>query len=1018
MADPPWSGLENQALPGQGIGRHALPIVFVLLVALLVTGAALAIWDSRQTATAEYRSNQAKMGLVLAEQTTRALQVVDLVVQGIRQEVVDEGIDSPDRFRLFMSNEAMFLHLQNRQERMPQLEALVVLDATGHVINNSRGWPPSGAVESDADVFVHFDSITDNGAYISIPQKSDVTKDWAVYLARRVTGRDGQLLGIVSAAISLHYFRDLFEVARPDADGSVTIVRDDGTILLHHPDDGRVTIGGRIPATFSWYRVAAAGGGHYISGGLGDFEPRSVWVQRLRDFPLLVDVVVGIHGALTPWRHQAFYIAAGTVAIVATLSILFSLLGLQFRRLSRSEASVSQRNVDLERSSALLAEQARELRATAEALRNSERDVAEKSSLLETTLENMDEGIMLVTADRTVAVCNARAMELLDLPPELLATRPSFAEILAYQSRNGEFSHSQPNVLELVQSGGILDTPHVYERHRPDGSVLEVRSAPMPDGGVVRIYADVTERKAAESRADTARAQAESARAQAEAANRAKTDFLANMSHEIRTPMNGIIGLSEVLLRGKLDPPQREYAEGVRDSAKSLLDVINDILDISKLEAGRLELEPRDFDLVGTVEAAVGLLELNAREKRLALNVEIAPEVRYTAHGDPVRLRQVMLNLIGNALKFTERGKVDVRVSLAKGTEPDRVLFEVADTGIGLSQDSMSRLFQKFTQADSSISRRFGGTGLGLAISRELVELMGGTIGVDSVLGQGSRFHFVLTLPKADRQTTPASATARTEPPPPPRRPGRKLHVLVVDDNKINRQLATVLLETEGHRVSTASNGREAVEAAMRDDFDAILMDVQMPVMDGVQATRRIRALPPPKSAVRIIALTADALAGADERYRAAGMDAYVSKPLDPLVLFEKLARATGEAVRARPIGAGIAVMNEAAIQNLREILPGARFAEFLAESVADIAARGTRLRASLDAEDAGTAAREAHDMVSVAGNCGAGVVSATAREIERACRAGDIAAAKAHIDAFEAATTEAIERLNAMLAA
>jgi signal transduction histidine kinase/DNA-binding NarL/FixJ family response regulator len=1007
----------TDAAPGQGIGRHALPIVFFVLAALLVTGAGLTIWDARETATIEYRSNHAKMGLVLAEQTTRALQVVDLVVQGIRQDVIDEGVDTPERFRAFMSNEAMFQHLQNRQERMPQLEALVVLDASGRVVANSRVWPPSGAVESDADVFIHFDSITDNGAYISIPQKSDVTKDWAVYLARRVTNRDGQVLGIVSAAISLRYFRDLFEAARPDADGSVTIVRDDGTILLHHPDDGRVTIGGRIPTAFPWYRVAAAGGGHYISDGLGNFERRSVWVQRLRDFPLLVDVVVGVQAALTPWRHQSFYIAAGTVAMVATLGILFSLLGAQFGRLSRSEASLSQRNVDLERSSAMLADQARALGATAEALRVSERDVAEKSNLLETTLEHMDEGIMLVTADRTVAVCNKRAMELLDLPLELVARRPNFAEVLAYQWRNNEFSHSQADVVELIRSGGILDTPHVYERQRPDGSVLEVRSAPMPNGGIVRVYADVTERKAAESRADMARAQAESARAQAEAANRAKTDFLANMSHEIRTPMNGIIGLSEVLLRGKLDPRQQEYAEGVRDSAKSLLDVINDILDISKLEAGRLELEPRDFDLVGTVEASASLLGLHAREKRLELNVDIAPEVRYMAHGDPVRLRQVLLNLIGNALKFTERGAVDVRVSIAEGEDPDRVLFEVADTGIGMTDDSKSRLFQKFTQADSSISRRFGGTGLGLAISRELVELMGGTIGVDSVLGQGSRFYFVLTLPKAAGATTAAGVTTPAEAPRPALPSWRKLHVLVVDDNKINRRLATVLLETEGHRVSTASNGREAVEAAMRDDFDAILMDVQMPVMDGVQATRRIRALPAPKSAVPIVALTADALAGADERYRAAGMDAYVSKPLDPAILFEKLAQVTGETAGIRPAGAGVPAMNETTIQNLREILPGAQFAEFLAESVADITARGTRLRASLDSGDTATAAREAHDMVSVAGNCGAGVVSAIGREIERACRAGDIVGAGAHIDAFESATTEAIDRLNILLA-
>ena len=391
--------------------------------------------------------------------------------------------------------------------------------------------------------------------------------------------------------------------------------------------------------------------------------------------------------------------------------------------------------------------------------------------------------------------------------------------------------------------------------------------------------------------------------------------------------------------------------------------------------------------------------------------------MQYTAHGDPVRLRQVLLNLIGNALKFTERGKVVVRVSPVAGGDDDRVLFEVVDTGIGMTEESKSRLFQKFTQADSSISRRFGGTGLGLAICRELVELMGGTIGVDSEPGQGSRFYFVLALPKANGEIKPAAAAA-TAVTATPKLSGRKLHVLVVDDNKINRRLATVLLETEGHRVSVASNGREAVEAVMRDDFDVVLMDVQMPVMDGVQATRRIRSLPAPKSAVPIVALTADALAGADERYRAAGMDAYVSKPLDPALLFERLAQVTGETAPSRSADMGVPTMNDAAVQTLRELLPGAQFAEFIAEAVSDIVARAARLRATIDAGDTATAAREAHDMVSIAGNCGASAVSAIAREIEQACRGGDIATAKARIEAFERATAAAVEQLKVLLVA
>ena len=1002
--------LQHRQSNRRGLRWHALSLVFGVLVVLLLSATALFVWDSRVTTVADYQGDQARLGVVLAEQATRALQVVDLVVLATRDRVVAAGIDTPERFRQFLSSEATYQELRARRGNMPQLEALVLVSAEGKIVNTSRGWPSAVADVSDRDVFGHFSAVSDNGAYISIPQQSIATIDWTVFLSRRVLSPSGHLVGIVSGAISLRYFMDFFEVARPGPDGTVTILRDDGTILLHHPASSTIAIGSTIPGPVEWYRSLAAGGGQYQAPGLPGQGSRSIWVQRLRDFPLVINVGISEDAGLAPWRRQTAYIAAGTALMIAALGVLFSLLGAQFRRLSLSEESLSQRNGDLERSSARLAEQAAELRAAAEALRVSQREVAEKSGLLETTLEHMDEGIMLVTADRRVAVCNARAMALLDLPPELVATRPHFASLLEHHWQHSEFDPTPADIEALTRPGGILDTLHVYERERPDGVVLEVRNSPMPDGGVVRIYADVTERKAAEARADAARAQADAAREQAEQANQAKSIFLANMSHEIRTPMNGIIGMSELLLRGDLDHEQTECAEGVRDSAKALMDVINDILDISKLEAGRMELEPRAFDLVGTVEAVVGLLALQAREKRLVLHTEIARAARGTVRGDPIRLRQVLLNLVGNAVKFTERGRVDVRVSLVAGDDRHRVLFEVTDTGIGMTDESRGRLFQKFTQADGSISRRYGGTGLGLAISRELVELMGGTIGADSETGEGSRFWFTVPLQPA---AEPAGAAG---PPAARAAPGRVLRVLVVDDSRINQRLVTVLLQSEGHSVDVASNGREAVEAVMRETYDAVLMDVQMPVMDGVQAARRIRSLPPPLSTVPIIALTADALAGADERYRAAGMDAYLSKPLDPTTLFETLAAVTGTPARPpRPIATGLSVVDEDKVRTLREILPGDQFGQFLGEMVTDIQTRTERLRASLDASNGTVAAVEAHDLVSVAGNCGASVVSALAREIEQACRRGDVAAAQTRVPDMASATKEALARLTTL---
>jgi PAS domain S-box-containing protein len=395
--------------------------------------------------------------------------------------------------------------------------------------------------------------------------------------------------------------------------------------------------------------------------------------------------------------------------------------------------------------------------------------------------------------------------------------------------------------------------------------------------GFVSIYRDCTTRKLAEE----ALARAKEA---AEASNRAKSEFLANMSHEIRTPMNGIIGMTTLALESEMTPLQHDYLLTIRSQAESLLTVVNDILDFSKIEQRHVQLEALTFVLEDAVREVVTPLAVRAQAKGVDVSSAIALDVPPYVVGDPVRLKQILSNVVGNAVKFTERGTVRLDVTVDDRSGDRATLhFRVTDTGIGVPADKRRAIFEPFQQADGSMTRRFGGTGLGLAIASNLAALMGGHIWVDSGPGVGSTFHITASLAVA--ASAPGVTTALDAGR--PKAGGRRARILVAEDNVVNQRVAEGLLTKRGHDVIVVSTGREALHAVQSGPIDLVLMDVQMPDMDGFEATAAIREWERTTGQhVRIVAMTAHAMTGDKERCLAAGMDGYISKPIDQRSLY------------------------------------------------------------------------------------------------------------------------------------
>jgi signal transduction histidine kinase len=794
----------------------------VCLLALGAAGAAAWLTYHGELETTTISASRVERFVAGAEAAlNRTLIESDLMLADVGALVSSEGL---------LDGQAAERALGRVVKRHLVVRDLLVIDAEGNVLAAAR--PSSSRLGTPLPPTFVRDALAQPVPLmmVSAPLYSLSTSERSLYLAKPFQLSPHQR-ALAVAEVPLPIVSTILLQSLQSQGLAATLERDDGQLLLSVPPS-EAHLGQLLARPLP---AEALNGTVLDTPGRIEEEPVVLAARPLLYRALRITASISRDAAFAGWRRDRLITWSAASAFI-TLFIAAGAAGhWQLRRMSRAR-----------------------------------RDVALSKGILDRALASMGDGFLLCDANDHVVVWNERYLEMFPWLQEVIRVGVPFETLVDASARTlvpdaaDDCARAAWRELRLSQHRSGNAT---FDMDIGDRQVVHVVERSTPDGGIVGVMRDV-------SRAERDLTRAKAA---AEASSQAKSQFLAAMSHEIRTPLNGVLGMNSLLLRTELNEEQRAYARTIRSSGKALLTLINDILDLSRVDAGRVDLVIADFDPRRLVQDVATSLATRARETGLAFEVAFEPGLPPALEGDEGRLRQVLFNLIGNAVKFTERGSVRVEVSCRDLDDGfAELITSVTDTGIGIAADALPTLFERFQQADSGITRKYGGSGLGLAISRRLVELMGGRIDVRTQPGVGSTFTVSVPLrlghallPAADTQIEPAGDL------------GAGLHVLVAEDNDVNQLVVGAMLSQMGHTFDIACNGHEAVAQVASVHYDVVLMDVQMPDLDGISATRRIRALPTSACQVPIIAVTANAMVEDRQACIEAGMDDHVFKPID-----------------------------------------------------------------------------------------------------------------------------------------